>query len=346
MKMNEEKIYKRTFIPPQFRPNINAFKLEKNNENINEDIPDVERIFSSCSTTPLVISSRHDSTMNEFIRYYSKKEQNIIHIYLEEINKNWDFYFANGIFTIVFKKNIKIIPKAIYYRACEFSFDTKIGKKIQLLNESLEWVTNFIGQKKENSFNASKPCQQILTLQNIIDNNKNFPIKTPETIIVKSVKIPSKYFNHSIIKSISSIRSIVVDESIYEKWDENNLFSIPIMIQERIDGKDIRIHVLNTECWPIIVVNKKNVDYRYNCTSSDLKEYDAPKELIKFSISISKKENNALIGVDFIFYENNYFCLESNPGPGWNWFDKTFTSGKGTIKECLYQFLIKEVTPQ
>ena len=82
------------------------------------------------------------------------------------------------------------------------------------------------------------------------------------------------------------------------------------------------MHVCDSVFWTLKVENKDHVDYRYSTRGSV--KYEQTKinnEVRKFCKAIAAEEQNCLIGVDFVHSDGNYYCLESNPGPGWSTFN-------------------------
>ncbi len=62
-------------------------------------------------------------------------------------------------------------------------------------------------------------------------------------------------------------------------------------------------------------------------------EIQLPKDIKAFCQAIAQYENNCLVGVDLMKFNNSYFCLESNPGPGWSTFNHS--SKKKFAKKVL-----------
>jgi glutathione synthase/RimK-type ligase-like ATP-grasp enzyme len=67
------------------------------------------------------------------------------------------------------------------------------------------------------------------------------------------------------------------------------------------------------------IFNKDRVDYRYSDTAS-FQEISIPREIIDFCLTISRLEQNPLIGIDLIQTVAGYVFLEANPMPGWDYF--------------------------
>eukprot|EP01132_Coremiostelium_polycephalum_P000162 gene162-216_t len=115
------------------------------------------------------------------------------------------------------------------------------------------------------------------------------------TTIIKSVNLEdisltknSKY----ITKSISGVRSMVVNNDEFSTWNKEGLNALPTLFQKQVDGNDVRVH---------ITISQESVD---------------------FCLATSYLEHNPLIGIEFIQLTDGYVFLESNPMPGWDYFFK------------------------
>ena len=125
-----------------------------------------------------------------------------------------------------------------------------------------------------------------------------------------------KYY---VVKSLSGVRSIVVDQSEYEHWDKSALNNIPVLFQEKVPGVDVRYHVLNNQLYGKQSQYKVSVDYRYDSHFFELTTITSiNKSITSFCQTVSALEKNNLMGIDFIKSNNTYYVLEANPCPGWS----------------------------
>jgi len=135
----------------------------------------------------------------------------------------------------------------------------------------------------------------------------------------KNLYFFKKYKDKLIVKSCSNVRSIVVNEKIFQDWDFKNIENLPTFFQEKIDGYDLRVHICRKKIWPLQVVTKDEIDYRYATSASvSYTKVNLPHYVKKLCNDIAKEEKNSFLGIDFMKNENSYYCLESNPGPGWS----------------------------
>jgi hypothetical protein len=79
------------------------------------------------------------------------------------------------------------------------------------------------------------------------------------------------------------------------------------------------VHICGEVIWSLQIESKDCIDYRYASRAAvKYREIQLPDYLTEFCKSIAQTEKNKFIGVDLMKCGNGYFCLESNPGPGWS----------------------------
>jgi len=130
----------------------------------------------------------------------------------------------------------------------------------------------------------------------------------------------NKFTGKKYLKSSGEVpfRSYLCNNA-FAKWNLKNLQNLPTFFQEKIQGQDIRVHVFDDHLWTLQVTAKDCIDYRYASKGKiNYRSTDLPKEIKKFCKSIAEVECNRFIGVDLIKDGGSYYCLESNPGPGWS----------------------------
>ncbi len=182
------------------------------------------------------------------------------------------------------------------------------------------WKGNSIGQKRDHYQNSSKPFQAIRSLV----KSKSSSVTIPKTYLIKgdAKAINERIQDDLISKSCSSMRSIAATGKEYKDWEKDNLQYLPTLFQERVNGIDQRVHILDNQCWSLEVSSKDHIDYRYASKGSI--EYcvsKLPESIYKFCKSLASIEKNRFVGIDFIKQGEKYFCLECNPGPGWSTFN-------------------------
>lgn len=98
--------------------------------------------------------------------------------------------------------------------------------------------------------------------------------------------------------------------------------NLPTLFQQHIKGSDLRVHICDSVFWALKVKNKDHVDYRYSTRGCVKYEHTKISNGVqKFCKALAAEEKNSLIGIDFVHSSGKYYCLESNPGPGWSTFN-------------------------
>lgn len=311
---------KKAFIPKAYRPLVPGSKLENLSCCFNKENFSSSKITTTCI---ILISAKDDIVPYHFLKEINSREH-IRHLYYDDLGIDWDFIFFNGILKI-YLKDLIIKPKAIYHRHPGIFKEHHYYFKHLALFEVLDiWKGNLIGQKRDHYHNSSKAYQGITSIKNAAKEAGNQIVKYPHSFFLKGDfgLLKNRYKGSLIVKSCSNIRSKVVSDEIFNKWDLKNINHLPTLFQEKIDGIDIRIHVCGKTIWPLVVENKDCIDYRYASKGSiKYKQVQLPKEINVFCKSVARYENNQLIGVDLMKSGNVYYCLESNPGPGWSTFN-------------------------
>jgi hypothetical protein len=310
---------KKSFIPKSYRPNVPGssimekdlalFKFPKKCETLSQSV--------------VILSSKNDLVARNV--WIKMADQNhAIHLFLDELGYTWDFTFSENNLSF-FTNDGRIIPSSIYHRHPGIKKEHPFYSKHIALFEVMDiWKGNNIGQKRDHFQNTSKPFQAIHSILKSIDLKNDNIISIPKTYLIKGdfEQSQEKLEGNFIVKSCSSMRSIVATQKDYHKWDKKNLNNIPTLFQELIEGKDYRVHILDEKIWSLSVNSKDHIDYRYSSkTSLSYQAEDIPEEVKEFCMNIIKIEKNRLVGIDFIKHNDSFYCLECNPGPGWSTFN-------------------------
>jgi hypothetical protein len=285
----------------------------------------------------IIIGSLQDSTINTVAKSQSFNHRHTgVLLQLEDLTTQWDFKCTNGKLTF-FINSIAIKEIASIYYRYFYQDDEKIDA-IELLHICLENFDGLVyGRGGSEYFNSSKPLQ----LSNLLPSIQTYSsIALPDTIIIKGASIDSIVGSlvetQLITKSISGVRSIVVNNNTFDKWGKAGLQALPTLFQKQIMGVDIRVHVLHQQ---IIAtkIDKDAIDYRYAMETS-LKSVSLPQDVIQFCLSVSQIEKNPLVGIDLIQTAGKYILLESNATPGWDYFFKE----EDTKEQVCYALIISK----
>lgn len=190
------------------------------------------------------------------------------------------------------------------------------------LNEAIELSSiKVIGAKCKHFSNSSKGYQLTHSIRKAIKNNpQDSNIRLPNSYYLQGNPDQLKKLlrkHELIVKSSSYVRSKVVNQNTFLKWRSSRYLKLPTLFQEYIEGCDIRIHALHNKQWGVKIQSKSDVDFRYAKTRSSYKKYYLTSNIKTFISRLRILEDSELIGVDILEKSNVFYCLESNPNPGW-----------------------------
>lgn len=166
--------------------------------------------------------------------------------------------------------------------------------------------------------NSSKPYQyaQIRSAGFIV----------PDTVITTSPDIARGFVaqhERVIYKSVSGVRSIVAE---LREADTARLADIrwcPTQLQERIDGVDVRVHVVGSELFAC-EVRSDAVDYRYAHLSghrAEVSSIELPCDCADRCLALSRVAGLPLAGIDLRRTDDGrWYCFEINPSPGFTYY--------------------------
>ena len=192
---------------------------------------------------------------------------------------------------------------------------------IYLMDEVYDAVLN---RPKAGMSNFSKPYQ--------IEKLYLKRLKIVEGYILAGSRLCDRVSGRDMIyKSVSAVRSIVkrVEKRDYYRWIKE-----PVLFQDLLVGKNIRVHVIGSS---VIACHCEamEVDYRY-AKSVKIKRIELPEWLKKECIDVTKQLEFEFSGIDLIKRGTDYYILEVNPAPGYGYFDVDLC-----ISKTLHCYLTK-----
>ena len=166
--------------------------------------------------------------------------------------------------------------------------------------------------------NMSKPYQAQLI--------RDAGFKIPPTCITSEKKALQQFqqqYKPQIYKSISSVRSIVKEFAAADEKMLDKIQYLPTQFQQKLEGINIRVHVVGDVLFAT-KIETEVTDYRYarreNKTAS-LSTYKLPPKIEQACFKLSRDLHLTLCGIDlFLTTENEYYCFEVNPSPGYSYF--------------------------
>lgn len=168
--------------------------------------------------------------------------------------------------------------------------------------------------------NRSKPFQaQVIT---------GFGFATPRTLITNDPDAVRAFLadcGRVIYKSISGTRSIVTEISDSDLQRLDQIRWCPVQFQERVEGLDVRVHVIHDRVFPT-AVHSESTDYRYTERAEDdepvLTAYDLDDTIAAACVALTRQLGLAFSGIDLrIASDSTVYCFEVNPSPAFSFYE-------------------------
>jgi hypothetical protein len=118
----------------------------------------------------------------------------------------------------------------------------------------------------------------------------------------------------AIYKSCSGLRSRVrfLDEQVLRRLSEG---TSPIVVQEYIKGRDVRIHTVARRAFATEVISS-GVDHRFEDGGNEFSPARAPTLIEERCCEVGESEGLIIAGFDFrVTEDDRWYCLEMNPVP-------------------------------
>lgn len=313
----------KTFISSSHRPEIKGGRLDKSHHPRVEIDYSIESNMPEVAINTIAFGPKPDKVLLS-LEHAIDEEDNIFIFYYEDLHKRWTYVQNNSESYFIYRKNdvdqLKIYPRNLYVRGCQIDRGNPYWRMLgEFFNFVDTWKGRVICAPKQQQNNESKLYQLNSSLKkasNCYDN-----ISIGKSYVIKGRDGLAKLANDKryIVKSLSGIRSIVVDNTDFTSWNQANLSSLPTLFQEKVEGHDLRVHVVNDKVYGKLSLEKSSVDYRYDDNFFSLVDYeDFTDSLKSFCLAVTENEENSFMGIDFIKSENGYVVLEANPSPGWS----------------------------
>ncbi len=158
--------------------------------------------------------------------------------------------------------------------------------------------------------NGSKPYQMRLL--------RRAGFRVPKWLVTNQFHALSRFeegcAEGAIYKSISGLRSRVrrIDEALRKRLCDG---TVPVIAQEYIAGRDVRVHVVNGEAHAT-AVKSSGIDYRFETDGNEFVATKAPRDLIERCHRVAAAEGLLIAGFDFrVTADGQWYCLEVNPVP-------------------------------
>ena len=189
-----------------------------------------------------------------------------------------------------------------------------------------------VNRSRAGRSNGSKPLHMMMLAE--------CGFAVPEWIVTNEpdevAALSRRFAGDLVYKASSGMRSRVraVDEDILERLRSG---TTPAVFQRRIEGTDVRVHIVGNEAMAARVQNP-GIDYRFESpASSSFTTIEAPPEIVARCIRFARAEDLLLAGFDFrVTPEGAWFCLEANPAPTFIVYE---AATKAAIAEAILDLL-------
>ncbi|MGH1143104.1 ATP-grasp domain-containing protein [Bacillus pseudomycoides] len=318
---------KQCFITPELRPDVIGAKVKRREWPINGS----DNINEKGSVLPeiLIIAPEVDSVASYFQNFVRQSGHSVETIHLED-----------RVLISEFIRNLQIDSHerdypGIYYRSGQIE-DSKGSEIMGVMHDLLTFYPGVvINRPSRLLLNYSKPLQMTGIL-----NSRSTVIKAIPTLLTnlltELIKAPA---NETIVKSISDMRSEVVDLTDQRLQHNGDSLDCPVQLQPKLQGINIRVHICGEAVYAVRI-DADAVDYRYGKELS-MKWAELPQEIESWCVQLAKREGLEFAGIDLLYQEKNdyYWCFEINPMPGYAYFEQ-YAGGEPVISKWLLQRLL------
>jgi hypothetical protein len=159
--------------------------------------------------------------------------------------------------------------------------------------------------------NASKPLQMRLLQEAGFRVPRWIATNDPKEAKDFSANCPAG----AVVKAMSGYRAEVqlIDEALVSRLRNG---SPPVIVQERIEGFDVRLHIVAQRGFATSIRHSRGIDYRWSGEGAVYECFQAPDDLVRRSDAFTRREGLILSGLDFkVDAGGEWYCLECNPVP-------------------------------
>jgi glutathione synthase/RimK-type ligase-like ATP-grasp enzyme len=170
--------------------------------------------------------------------------------------------------------------------------------------------------------NMSKPYQAQAILRHGFASPTTLITDNPDEVLAFESE-----FGPLIYKSISGVRSVVTEFKRATDLERlQRLRWCPVQFQERLEGPDVRVHVIGREVYAARI-EAAGVDYRYSGTQTGVDAKISPHNLSPAigaqCVRLAADLGLAFAGIDLkLVPDGRVACFEVNPSPGFSWFEQ------------------------
>lgn len=296
----------------------------------------------------LIIGYGSETTIRFFIKQLNAKNAKYQLFDLDKLIEadHIDVFYQGPTLNISFAGGTFCFQDFVAFYCRYYYLNTSVQERNELFSRCLQcinsWLLNtdkvVVNRPGAGSSNSSK-LAHILDLQDC-------GFKIPFTYIFGDGKIAGDLLaadKEWVSKGCSSYRTRAKLLTEIQPLDLSLLNYAPSQFQEFIRGVDVRLHVVGDQVVGLKIIST-NTDYRYDTAENMYEIFTPPDSIVEACHQYCAKEGLTFAGFDFKIDANDqYFILEANPMPGYEFFDRRLG---GKISDMLYQLLIRIQNPQ
>lgn len=165
--------------------------------------------------------------------------------------------------------------------------------------------------------NASKPFQASLIAGQ--------GWRVPDTLVTSDPELAAEFYDlhggRVIYKSVSYLRSQVQAMGPADLPRLEMVRNCPVQLQERIEGFDVRVHVLGERAVFASRIETSQSDYRFDKTTR-VSALELPDQLEESCVELSRALGLTMAGIDLrITPSGEPVCFEVNPSPAYTYYE-------------------------
>jgi len=274
---------------------------------------------------------------------YSPRQLRSISFYYEIADGKIDGEISNGI-----KSSLLSEITGIYNRMVDFSVIPEfrhllpVHKEYKELRHKADAIQSWVNLSNCRVLNHAEPmksnCSKLYQMRLI----KESGFLIPPSLVTNNIESLKHYYKKQeklIYKSASGVRSIVAGF----EWSERTslIKNCPTLFQKQLSGINYRVHVVGEKVFAT-QIRSSAVDYRYAAKENKETRLDAvslPWEVEQKCIALSKFLNLPLAGIDLMKSNNDWYCFEVNPSPGYSYYENN--TGQ-PISKCIAKYLAQK----
>jgi hypothetical protein len=164
--------------------------------------------------------------------------------------------------------------------------------------------------------------------QAMVELTEALAFSTPDTLLTDDPDEVPRFvarYPSAVYKSASGVRSIVSSLSDTDPARLRMITWCPVQFQERVDGFDVRVHVVGERTFAARVISDA-LDYRYARrqvgTNAELETYAVPADVSEKCVRLAQRFGLPFAGIDLKFCpDGRVVCFEVNPSPGFSYYE-------------------------